>query len=148
MVVWEITNAPLVQWTTSFVRIVEQLRPLARAVFVLSRAADLPPGSIRRVLAKLHGIGIQGAGIDLCGDAMPENAMMQYLNRFAQAAEKEKLTSYLAGVSSLSLSTAASCTGIEHLSGDVVAPPVEEPEGIQQKALATLYLGPVEAPAA
>src|SRR3546814_4829321 len=40
MVVWEIKDAPLVQWTTNFVRMVEQLRPLGRSVFVLSRSEE------------------------------------------------------------------------------------------------------------
>src|SRR3546814_19482123 len=42
MAVWEITDAPLVQWTTHFVRMEEQLVPLGRSVFVLSRAARKP----------------------------------------------------------------------------------------------------------
>lgn len=147
LIVWEIRGAPLVKWTTNFSRIVEQLRALGRAVFILAHPHELPPARLDQVLAKLQGIGIQGAGLDLGCDVQPEAATMAYVNRFAEAAEKHKLTSYLLGLETLSLCTAATCAGISHLAGHVIAHPLAAPQGVQQKALLSLYRSSIQAAA-
>jgi GGDEF domain-containing protein len=139
LIVWEIRGAPLIKWTTNFTRIVEQLRPLGRAVFTLAHPMDLPAAQLPRTVAKLHSIGVHGIGLDLSCDAEPESQTMAYLNRFAEAAESHKLMTYLHGVNSLSLSTAATCSGISHLSGNTISPPIQSPDGVQPKALVSLY---------
>jgi hypothetical protein len=139
MVIWEIQGAPLLKWTTNFARIVAQLKPLGRAVFILSRVADLPLPSLHRIFGNLQSMRVHGVGLELTGHAATEEEIIKYLGLFAAVAEKRKLMCYVNGVSSLSVSTAASCSGFEHLSGQIIAESIKKPQGVRHKELISLY---------
>lgn len=139
MIVWEIRKAPVDGWSTQVQRVIAGLQPLGRAVFVLCELKSFTSPLLHRLFGRLAGEHVQGIGIDIASCDGSEDDLAADLERFAAAAAKHGLSPYAHGVHSLSVSTAAICAGFEHISGKVVAEPLEAPDGLHDKPLATLY---------
>jgi hypothetical protein len=111
------------------------LRAQARAVI-----ARLRPDTTE--FGQFAGSRIAAVGCDLGRASGSELAFMQQLSRFSRGATKAGVATYLRGVRSLSLATAALGAGFAHLDGDAIALPVDQPQGIVEFSLIDLYNAP------
>lgn len=139
MIVWEIRKAPLDSWSMHFQRIVASLQTLGRAVFVLAEVSDFSGPRLHRAFGKLAGINVQGVGLDIASYEGAAEEVISKLERFAAAAGKQALAAYVHGVHALSVNTAAVCAGFEHISGKVIAEPLDAPGGMREMPLDSLY---------
>ena len=83
--------------------------------------------------------GIVGAGADLTGMEGDEADIIEMMNQFAEKANDAGLRTYVHGLRSLSLTTAAVCAGFDHVDGDAVTSIVDEPPGIYPLDPGKLY---------
>lgn len=111
---------------------VYQLKAFGRAV--LGRV------EIGRSSTKIwEGTGIHAIGCDLTGCGAAEDRVMAHLEKFAESASLLRMRSYVQGIPSRSLTTAAVCSGFHYIAGDAVAPPIEEPAGVKTFETSMLY---------
>jgi hypothetical protein len=82
---------------------------------------------------------IAAVGCDLTQQGGSELALMQQMARFNRGAAKAGIATYLRGIRSLSLATAALGAGFTHIDGDVIAATVDQPRGIVEFSLFDLY---------
>jgi hypothetical protein len=82
---------------------------------------------------------IAAVSCDLSEQNGSELALMQQMARFGRGAAKTGVATYLRGIGSLSLATAALGAGFAHIDGDAVAPMVDQPHGVVQFSLFDLY---------
>jgi hypothetical protein len=82
---------------------------------------------------------IAAVGCDLNDQPGPELPLMQQMARFSKGAAKAGVATYLRGVNSLSLSSAALGAGFSHIDGDAIAVMVDQPRGIVEFSLLDLY---------
>lgn len=87
---------------------------------------------------------IAAVGCDLGEQSGSELALMQQMARFSRGAAKAGVATYLRGISSVSLATAALGAGFVHLDGDAVALMVDQPYGVVQFSLLDLYTPPAQ----
>src|SRR3546814_8990301 len=139
MIVWELRKAPLDSWSMHFQRLVASLQTLGRAVFVLAEVSDFSGPRLHRAFGKLAGINVQGVGLDIASCEGAAEEVTSKLERFAAAAGKQALAAYVHGVHALSVNTAAVCAGFDHISGKVIAEPLDAPEGMREMPLDSLY---------
>jgi hypothetical protein len=132
LLVVEVIGLPNGVPPSRLVQLVGPLRQSCRAV-ILQVPLDIPD------LANLHGCGAAAASCDLAGHPGPEAVAIQQLNRFCREAERAGLSSCLSGAKSRSLVAAAVGAGFRYISGDGVAPPIDNPSKIVDFALADLY---------
>lgn len=109
----EITNLPNNFSRDLLAEIVNHLRRYFRAVLV-----RMPLRSRR--FSELVYTKIFAVGADLATETGPEKETMQEMERFASAAAALGLKSYLHGIDSLSMTTAAVCAGFEYINGDTI----------------------------
>ena len=64
--------------------------------------------------------GWHGAGVDLAAFDIDESSLMGWLNNYAEAAEQFRLKTFLCGVKTFSMTTAAVCAGFDHVDGQAV----------------------------
>jgi hypothetical protein len=108
------------------------LRAHARAVI-----ACLPPEITE--FGQFAASRIAAVGCDLTQQGGSELALMQQMARFNRGAAKAGIATYLRGIRSLSLATAALGAGFTHIDGDVIAATVDQPRGIVEFSLFDLY---------
>ena len=83
--------------------------------------------------------GLLGVGAELSGWDRGEADLMPLMEIFTEAANQQKLKTYVHGLSSLSLTTAAVCAGFDHVDGEAVSTLVNLPEGIYPLSPEVLY---------
>lgn len=132
LLVIELVDVPDGVPQARLVEISSPLRARARAVIARVRpdATDF---------AAFAGSRIAAVGCDLSRQGGSELALMQQMARFTRGAAKVGLATYLRGIRSLSLTTAALGAGFAHVDGDAIAPPVDLPRGIVEFSLFDLY---------
>ncbi len=130
--VWELTyphlgisNAPIQQAASV-------LKPHARAI-MLRVNIDYPH------FDDLIAAGIYAVGTDIAECSQSEGELIHKMEAFKTRVERSGLRAYLHGVRSLSLATAAVCAGFDHIDGRIIAPPIDNPEGIQTYRIESLY---------
>jgi hypothetical protein len=128
----EIVGLPRGVLQSRLLDLIAPLRPLCRGVML-----RVPPEMVD--LTQTKGCGAVAVGCDLTGHAGPELALVQQMNRFARAAERAALPSYLHGAQTLSLVTAALGAGFKYIDGDAVAKLVDHPRHVAEFGLADLY---------
>jgi len=79
-------------------------------------------------------------GIDVYGAAGSERILMKKIEAFAKAASRHLLKTYVHGLPSLSLTTAAVCAGYDYIDGDAIASLVETPTGLAALEAEGLYM--------
>ncbi|HLI22806.1 MAG TPA: hypothetical protein VKV32_16915 [Stellaceae bacterium] len=117
--------------------IASPLRAQARAVI-----ARLRPDTVE--FSQFAGSRIAAVGYDLSRQTGAELAVMQQMARFSRGAAKAGIATYVRGVRSVSLATAALGAGFAHLDGDAIAAPVDQPRGIVEFSLLDLYDPPFQ----
>ncbi|HVA14100.1 MAG TPA: hypothetical protein VNF99_12675 [Stellaceae bacterium] len=108
------------------------LRAHARAVIARLRpdTTEFGPFSASRIAA---------VGCDIGRYNNSELAAMQQMARFSRGAAKAGMVTYLRGIRSISLATAALGAGFAHIDGNAVAPPIELPQSVVAFSLFDLY---------
>lgn len=132
LLVIELVNVPDGVPPARLLEITSPLRAHARAVI-----ARLRPETSE--FAAFAGSRISAVGCDLSRHTGSETTMMQQMSRFGRGAAKAGMATYLRGVRSLSLATAALGAGFAHVDGDVIAETVDHPRGIVEFNLLDLY---------
>ena len=84
---------------------------------------------------------IAAVGADLSREHAPETSLIERFVKFAEAADKRKVSCYLHGVRSLSLTVAAVGAGFHYLSGPPIENLVDAPPDAHRFNLANLYDG-------
>lgn len=75
--------------------------------------------------------GWTGCGMDLTGCDLDEASLMMILNQYAESAEQAHMKTFLCGVRTFSITTAAVCAGFHHVDG----PAVHQVMGIPNQAM-------------
>lgn len=111
------------------------LRAHARAVI-----ARLGPETAD--FAQFAGSRIAAVGCNISRQSGSELALMQQMARFSRGAAKAGIATYLRGIRTVSLATAALGAGFAHIDGDAIAAAITLPRGIVQFSLFDLYNPP------
>lgn len=128
----EVAGVPAGAPQSRLVEITAALRRQCRG-FMLSLPLDIAD------LANVRGCGAAAIGCDIARISASEALLMQHMNRFARAAEKAGIPSYLHGAKSLSRVVVALGAGFHYIDGGAVASPIENPRGIVDFRLDDLY---------
>jgi hypothetical protein len=84
--------------------------------------------------------GISAMGIEHhAGSAVPEAKLIGDMERFATGAKKAGLATYVHGLRTISLTTAAIAAGFDFVDGDIVTSVVEQPRGAYAYQMQDLY---------
>jgi hypothetical protein len=132
LMVLELVGLPLYQAEINIALVVSYIRHLVRAVsarFSLDHTEFAP---VRRT-------GIVAVGVDLAGEAGNETALMAKFDPFVNGANLCGLRTYIRGLPSLSLTTAAVCAGFTHFDGDAVASLKKSPDGVYPLDASRIY---------
>lgn len=99
------------------------LNPYCRSMLLRVSLTDpllRPPGET----------GISVVGVSLTGFRMSERRLMTAFDRFCEGAQKVGLSTYVQGLQTMSMTTAALASGFDYVDGDTVMSVVDEPAGI------------------
>jgi hypothetical protein len=138
LLVIELVSVPDGVPQARLLEITSPLRAHARAVI-----ARLRPDTAE--FGQFAGSRLAAVGCDLTRQTGSELALMQQMARFSRGAAKAGIATYLRGIRSLSLATAALGAGFAHVDGDAIAAPVDLPRGIVEFSLFDLYNPSVKA---
>lgn len=83
--------------------------------------------------------GIAALGVECHSSSVPEAKLIADMERFATAAKKVGLATYVHGLRTISLTTAAIAAGFDFVDGDVVTSVVEQPRGAYAYQMTDLY---------
>lgn len=89
--------------------------------------------------------GLHAVGIDIYGSIKREDVLMREIDEFAQAARRNGLKSYLLGIRSISLYTAAIAAGYDYASGHALTSVAEAAEGAYVYRMEMPYISMVDA---
>jgi len=129
---FEIVGLPDATPQSRVAEIVATLRPHARSIL-----ARLERGAVR--FGHIAGTGVHAVGIDAAQYGVPEERLMPAMNDFAAAAKEVGLKSYIHGLPSLSLTTAALGAGFDYIHSHAVHAPLEEPDYVRRFEFMDLY---------
>lgn len=132
-VVYEVVGLPDGIPQVRMVDLVSALRPIARAVI-----ARFTPE--HRDFPAFRTAGLHAVGIDIYNAAKREETLMREMENFAQAANVNKLKTYVLGIRSISLYTAAVASGFDYAAGHALTSIAEAAEGAYVYRLETPYL--------
>lgn len=136
-VIFEITGLPDGIPQPRLLEFVSALKPVSRAVIARFSADHKEFPSYR--VAGLHAVGI-----DVYQHATNEAILMKQMDKFAQHAHKVQLKSYVEGVRSLSLFTAAITSCFDYIAGYALSGVVDSAEDIKEFKLDSLYVSMLE----
>ncbi|MBI3453519.1 MAG: hypothetical protein HY057_11975, partial [Rhodospirillales bacterium] len=123
LIVLEILELPFDSWFS-------QAHPVLSAVSRVGRSMLLRININTTDFKDFVSLGAYGVGADLHETPGSETDMIGRIEKFAARAARSGLRSYLYGISSLSLATAAICSGFDYVAGDVIAGPVDNPGSV------------------
>ena len=83
--------------------------------------------------------GIHGVGVDLFDDSRSEAQIIGMLDRFSMRASEENLVTYGYGTRTLSLNTAAMCSGLDFVGGYPVSPTSDSVTDVSEFDLRAAY---------
>jgi len=83
--------------------------------------------------------GLHAVGVDIYADTRKEAEIMRLMDRFVELANKNDLKTYIHGVNSLSLRTAAITSGFDYIDGYALTSVVEKAEGAYPLDLEASY---------
>jgi hypothetical protein len=84
-------------------------------------------------------LGFHGISIELARYEWKEARLLKGFERFVEDAERQKLQSFVHGISSKSLVVAAIAAGVRYMDGDAVSEPVSHPRHIRPYEIDMLY---------
>ncbi len=108
------------------------IRPFSRAVLVRRRldSADFE---------KLRQMGVWGTGVDVGNIPLSESEIIEGMDTFNESASKFGLATYIHGLPSISLTSAAAGAGFTFIDGDPVMSVVDVPESVSPFDVESIY---------
>lgn len=76
--------------------------------------------------------GVDAVGIDAAAIQGSDSEKLDIIEIIAELAEENELQCYGYGFDSVSMTTCAVCTGVQHISGAVITAPTEKPQGFRE----------------
>jgi hypothetical protein len=131
-IVFEILEPPGNVPQARLLDLVMSLAPMSRTVI-----ARFAPDSFE--FANCRASGLHAVGLDLYAAEKNERTQMADLERFAGSAKRNQLRTYVQGVRSLSLLTAALAGGFDYVAGHALGPACRRAEDIKSFRLSELY---------
>lgn len=133
---------PYLIWELTYPHIGMSNQPIMQAASLLrlyGRAIMLHVSLDYRNFDNLTAAGIYAVGANIANHTESEAEVIRKIEIFKVRAERNGIKVYLHGVSSLSLATAAVCAGFDHIDGDIIAQPIDNPDGIQNYCIKNPY---------
>lgn len=130
--VFELVGLPEGAPQSRIVELAGMLRPFARAVIARFTMDRKTFGLCRS--ANLHAVGM-----DLYYHHEGEASIMRQFNRFVEAANKERLKTYVHGIHTISLNTAAIAAGFDYIGGYALSSVAESPMPARRYDLYSMY---------
>lgn len=130
--IFELVNLPEGVPQSRLVELVGMLRPSARAVI-----ARFP--LTRRSFASCRAAGLHAVGADIYYSKEREAVLMREMDQFVEAAEKEMLRTYIHGLRTISLNTAAIAAGFDYIDGYALTSVANIPKQATRYDLHSLY---------
>lgn len=131
-IIFEVVGLPDGIPGSRVVDIISPLKPISRSV--LARfSID------HQNFMGYHAAGIHAVGIDLFETDESEKKLIKHMGNFVEAANKSALKTYVHGVRSLSLNTAAVTSGFDYIDGYVLTSASESTEGAYFLGIEDLY---------
>jgi len=143
----EISPASIKLVIFELIDVPEQIPPgrlfeLATQFRSVSRAVILRTPVTRSQVYFPYETGIFAVGADLSGSARSEAELMRDMERLAGATAKAGLRSYIHGLGSVSLTTAAVGAGFDYIDGDMITNVVEAPRAAYRFEARNIYANP------
>lgn len=107
-------------------RIMELIAPLTPH----SRARTVRVPIHRTKFEPFQGAQIHAIGVDLSETGRGESEIFTLYNRFVDVAGRAGLRTFVHGLRSLSLASAAVCAGFDYVDGDAVTSPIDTPDSV------------------
>ncbi|WP_135079577.1 hypothetical protein [Terasakiella sp. SH-1] len=117
-----------------------RLQDLIQALKPFSRAVMARFDSMHRDFSGFKHIGLHAVGVDLYDDRRSELNIMNDMEQFAASAAKFGLHTYMHGVRSISLTTAAICAGIDYVDGYAITDVQEGARDVQYYSIRMPYV--------
>lgn len=136
-IVFEVVGLPDGIPQVRLVDLVSSLRPHCRAVI-----ARFTPE--HRNFPAFRTSGLHAVGIDIYASLKREDVLMREMESFAQAANQNKLKTYVSGIRSISLYTAAVAAGYDYAAGHALTSISDAAEGAYIYRMETPYLSALE----
>ena len=130
--IFELVGLPEGVPQSRLVDLVSMLKPHARAVIARFPLARGVFGSYR--VAGLHAVGV-----DIYYSQEREATMMRQMEKFVAAANKEFLRTFIHGVRTISLNTAAITAGFDYVDGYALSSVANVPKHAERYELSSLY---------
>jgi hypothetical protein len=131
-IIFELVELPEGVPQSRLIDLVTVLRPFSRAVI-----ARFPLE--RQNFAFFHLAGLHAVGADIYHCGIKEDVLMEKLDAFVDHASREGLKTYVHGLHSISLTTAAVTSGFDYIDGYSVSSVVEVPQRPLRYDLRQLY---------
>ena len=131
-IVFEVIGLPPILPTATLVSVFSALQPFSRAILVRRQFTD-------RNLARLKPLGVYAVGIDLSDCDLAERKAIAQMDEFNEQAQKAQLPTYVIGLNTVSLTTAAMSSGFSLIAGEPVMSLLHEPPGILPFKITDLY---------
>lgn len=111
---------------------IQILKPFSRAVMARF-------DTMHRNFSGFRNIGLHAVGVDLYDDRRPETKIMADMDQFAASAAKNGLHTYVHGVRTISLTTAAICAGIDYVDGYAISDVVDGAKDVKHYSIKMPY---------
>ncbi len=132
LVIFELVGVPEKIPSARLFELAVQFRRFSRAVILRTPIAG---GQAYRTAET----GIFAIGADLSGNDSSEAALMRHMERLAAAATNVGLQSYIHGIGSVSLTTAAVGAGFDYIDGDIINSVVDTPRDAYRFEARNIY---------
>lgn len=86
-----------------------------------------------------HAAGLHAVGFDLHDVILPERKIVKQMDAFVEAANRQKLKTFVHHIRSLSLNTSAIASGVDYLDGSTLSDATDTITGIEPLTLVDLY---------
>jgi len=130
---WEIVGIEGGTWQSQLASAAGRLCRFGRGVVICLDIHD-------REFGELHHHAIQAVGVDLAKMTGKEADILQSIENFAAAAQKQKLQVYVKGVKTLSLAVGCIAAGVDFLAGEAITGTADNPWGIMPYETEKLFL--------
>lgn len=136
-IIFEIIGLPEGVPQPRLLEFVSALRPVGRAV-IARFSTDHGEFPAYRVA------GLHAVGIEIFGNDLSEAALMKHMDTFVKNAREMQLKSYVEGVRSLSMFTAAITCGFDYIAGYALSGVLGSADDIEEFKLDSLYLSTLQ----
>ncbi len=131
-IVVELTHLPEGIPQSRLQALIQALKPFARSIMARFDTMHRDFGGYRN-------IGLHAVGVDLYNDRRDEQKIIKDMEGFAESAGKFNLHTYVHGVRSISLTTAAICAGIDYVDGYAITDVQEGAKDVQYYSIRMPY---------